>query len=51
MIRIDNGAILVKTGRYDGLIQVEMLDLISGRGVRLVLLVGMIDLFSGEGVR
>ena len=35
MISIDNGAILVKTGSYDGLIQVEMLDLISGRG-RLV---------------
>ena len=26
MISINNGAILVKTGRYDGLMQVGMLD-------------------------
>ena len=42
MISINNGAILVKTGRYDGLIQVGMLDWISDRGVRLLLLVRML---------
>ena len=51
MISINNGAILVKTGRYDGLMQIGMLDWFSCRGVRLVLLVGMLDWFSGEGVR
>ena len=43
MISINNGAILVKTGRYDGLMQIGVLDWFSGRGGRLVLLIGMLD--------
>ena len=51
MISINNGAILVKTGTYDGLMQIGMLDWFSGRGSRLVLLIGMLDRFSGRGDR
>ena len=43
MISINNGAILVKTGRYDGLMQIGMLDWFSCRGVRLVLQLSLID--------
>ena len=42
MISINNGAILVKTGRYDGLMQIGMLARFSGRGDRLVLVIGML---------
>ena len=46
MISINNGAILVKTGTYDGLMQIGMLDWFSGRGDRLVLYVGLIVCFD-----